>query len=514
VLSYGVAMGLPETGPSSSDVQKVQECYAFWRQGLEGKRLVIVDDVTTVEDYEVVRPFLPTEASFRVLLTTRERLQMERVDLGVLELEESLELLTRLIKAERMAAESELAVELCGWLGNLPLALELVGRYLLSKPRTTVATLLERLKEKKLVAKALLRGQPMTATHGSLAAAFEVSWVTLDGEAQALGAVLSLFGLAGIPQVAVGACLVEWEEEDLEDAWDRLVSLHLVGADEQLHPMLREFLTVKLEERADGEELRERYVAVMLEAAQERCQQTMTREQVREAGLWVSHWIDLMERQVVETFGVQMGMVATHLSLYYYAQGIFKSGEEWSERDLAISEKQLGPDHPDTGTSLNNLATLYKSMGRYEDAEPLYLRALAIKEKQLGPDHPSTGNSLNNLAALYKSMGRYEAAEPLYLRDLAIREHQLGPDHPDTGTSLNNLALLYYSTNRYSEAEPLFLRVYSIFLNCLGEDHPNTRTVIDNLEFFIQQVHQSGQADQLSDHPFTQSILQQIQAAD
>jgi hypothetical protein len=27
MLSYGVAMGLPETGPSSSDVQKVQECY-------------------------------------------------------------------------------------------------------------------------------------------------------------------------------------------------------------------------------------------------------------------------------------------------------------------------------------------------------------------------------------------------------------------------------------------------------------------------------------------------------
>jgi tetratricopeptide (TPR) repeat protein len=473
-----------------------------------------VDDVTTVADYAAVRPYLPTEASFRVLLTTRERLQMRRLDLGVLELEESLELLTRLIGAERMAAESDLAVELCVWLGNLPLALELVGRYLLSKPRTTVATLLERLKEKKLVAKALLRGQPMTATHGSLAAAFEVSWVALEGEpkTQALGAVLSLFGLAGIPQVAVGACLAEWDGEEREDAWDRLVSLHLVGADEQLHPMLREFLTVKLEERVDEEEVRERYVAVMLEAAQERCQQTMTREQVREAGLWVAHWIDLMERQAVETLGVPMAAVATRLDLYYSAQGIFKDSEKWSEQALAIREKQLGPDHPSTGTSLNNLAGLYRSMARYEAAEPLYLRALAISEKQLGPDHPDTGTSLNNLAGLYESMARYEAAEPLYLRALAISEKQLGPDHPDTGGSLNNLGSLYYSTNRYSEAEPLFLRVCSIFLNCLGEDHPNTQTVINNLAVFIQQVHQSGQADQLSDHPFTQSILQQIQA--
>jgi hypothetical protein len=110
-------------------------------------------------------------------------------------------------------------------------------------------------------------------------------------------------------------------------------------------------------------------------------------------------------------------------------------------------------------------------------------------------------------------MGRYEAAEPLYLRSLAIREKQLGPDHPDTGGSLNNLAGLYYSTDRYSEVEPLLLRVCAIFFNCLGEDHPNTQTVINSLAVFIQQVHQSGQADQLSDHPFTQSILQRIQAA-
>ena len=41
-----------------------------------------------------------------------------------------------------------------------------------------------------------------------------------------------------------------------------------------------------------------------------------------------------------------------------------------------------------------------------EDAEPLYERALAIYEKALGPEHPDTANSLNNLAALYRKQGR------------------------------------------------------------------------------------------------------------
>jgi hypothetical protein len=36
-----------------------------------------------------------------------------------------------------------------------------------------------------------------------------------------------------------------------------------------------------------------------------------------------------------------------------------------------ISEKELGINHSDNATNLNNLAELYKSMGRYAEAESL-----------------------------------------------------------------------------------------------------------------------------------------------
>jgi tetratricopeptide (TPR) repeat protein len=42
------------------------------------------------------------------------------------------------------------------------------------------------------------------------------------------------------------------------------------------------------------------------------------------------------------------------------------------KRSLAFLEKELGPDHPNVATALNNLALLYKNQGRYADAEPLY----------------------------------------------------------------------------------------------------------------------------------------------
>ena len=67
---------------------------------------------------------------------------------------------------------------------------------------------------------------------------------------------------------------------------------------------------------------------------------------------------------------------------------------------LAIAEKSQGPEHPATGTRLNNLAGLLEAQGDYAQAEPLFRRALAIAEKAQGPAHPETGRSLNNLAGL------------------------------------------------------------------------------------------------------------------
>ena len=66
------------------------------------------------------------------------------------------------------------------------------------------------------------------------------------------------------------------------------------------------------------------------------------------------------------------------------------------QRDLAISEKVLGPEHPDVATSLHNLAMLYQVQERYAEAEPLFQRALAIMEKVLGLEHPQTAAARQN----------------------------------------------------------------------------------------------------------------------
>jgi len=68
-----------------------------------------------------------------------------------------------------------------------------------------------------------------------------------------------------------------------------------------------------------------------------------------------------------------------------------------------LLEPQLGIDHPNIASSLNNLAFLYSSQGRYSKAESLYKRSLKINERQLGSNHPLVATSLNNLASLYST---------------------------------------------------------------------------------------------------------------
>jgi hypothetical protein len=60
---------------------------------------------------------------------------------------------------------------------------------------------------------------------------------------------------------------------------------------------------------------------------------------------------------------------------------------------LAIREKVLGPEHPDTATSLNDLASLLQAAGDLAGARPLYERARAIRGKIVGPEDPNTNHA-------------------------------------------------------------------------------------------------------------------------
>ncbi|MER2253020.1 tetratricopeptide repeat protein [Methylorubrum podarium] len=161
---------------------------------------------------------------------------------------------------------------------------------------------------------------------------------------------------------------------------------------------------------------------------------------------------------------------------------------------LALSEKDMGPDHPDTTLSLNRLANLLYAQGDYVGAKPLYQRALINHENVFGPDHPETAIAISNVASLLNAEGNYTRAAPLYERALAIQEKALPPNHPNTATTLNNLATALKAQDEFAKSRLLYQRALNICNISLGTEHQYTATSLNNLANLLTDLGEHAEA--------------------
>ena len=99
------------------------------------------------------------------------------------------------------------------------------------------------------------------------------------------------------------------------------------------------------------------------------------------------------------------------------------------------------------------------ALGLYREAIPLQEKARDYYLAVCGQEHPDTLSTMHNLANSYDEAGR--RAETLKLREevLALRRKVLGPEHPDTLQAMQDLANLYFSVGRSSEATTLLAKV-------------------------------------------------------
>jgi eukaryotic-like serine/threonine-protein kinase len=142
---------------------------------------------------------------------------------------------------------------------------------------------------------------------------------------------------------------------------------------------------------------------------------------------------------------------------------------------------RLGPTHPDTLTTKNNLASLYMHLGKWELADPLLHEVLQAQLAQLGPDHPKTLISKSNLASLYNRQRHFEKAEQLFKQVLESQTAKLGADHPDTLGTMSNLAILYQEQGKFEIALPLVQNALAGARRKLGIAHMATQAFLNQL---------------------------------
>ena len=154
----------------------------------------------------------------------------------------------------------------------------------------------------------------------------------------------------------------------------------------------------------------------------------------------------------------------------------------------------LGPDHPDTLASRNNLAGTYRASGRLDKAITLYEQTLEDSIRVLGPDHLSTLTSRLNLAGAYQAAGRLDEAITLYEQVFSGRSRVLGPDHRSTLTARDELAGIYREAGRFDEAITLKKQILADAMRIMGPDSPGASAARNNLAATYREAGRLNEA--------------------
>jgi serine/threonine-protein kinase len=179
--------------------------------------------------------------------------------------------------------------------------------------------------------------------------------------------------------------------------------------------------------------------------------------------------------------------------------GHYEQALEQSERALALKTKVLGPEHPEVIAALNSVAAVLRDLGRYEETRQRLERVLVLREKILGPDHPLVATSLGNLSIVLLDTGRYEEARQYAERGLLLKEKQLGPEHPELAGALTKLGNTLAYLKRHEEAREKHARALALSEKALGPDHPLVGLSLTVLGVELMHLGRYGEAQQRLD---------------
>jgi tetratricopeptide (TPR) repeat protein/nucleoside phosphorylase len=525
---------------NETDQRKLVEAVKRWLEQCEQRWLLIFDNA---DDLPIIQEHVPQSGNGSVLLTTRTNAvgslgasSIEVENMGLIEGTEFL--LHRVQRQQASDEERDEAINVVIALDCFPLALDQAGAYI----EETGCGFIEYLKVYENHRKELLarRGEQATNYPSSVAITWSLSFKKVNQANPAAAELLRLCAFLApdkIPEELIQDGAANWSPLLQQAATDLFTFNQMVEE-------LLKFSLVKRLVETRMLSIHRLVQAVQMDTMEPTEQRQWAERVVRAvndvfpsnsddvAAIWPQCLRYLSQVQVCyDLVGlytlmlIEAARLLNRTSIYLWHQALYTIAEPLIQRALLIYEQQLGPDHPNTASSLHNLADLYRSQGKYAEAEPLYQRALSICEQQMGTEHPTTAVMLNSLANLYEIQGKYAEAELLCQRALTIHEQQFGPDHLGITISLSSLANLYESQGKYAEAELLHQRALLICEQQLRPLHPQMASHMDNLARLYEKRSKYEEAELLHqraltirkqqlgpDHPDTATSLNNLAA--
>jgi DNA-binding SARP family transcriptional activator/tetratricopeptide (TPR) repeat protein len=424
------ALGIP--GPVIPD--STDERAEMYRTILATRHMLVVLDDAASEGQ--IGPLLPGSAACAVIVTSRARLTGlpggHWLELDVLTTDQALDLIGRVIGAQRVAREPDAAGALVRTVGGLPLALRIVAARLAARPHWSLASMVHRLANE--------RHRLDELTHGEMTVRASLS-LTHDGLDPADRRLLRLLSLAQGPTLPawLAGALLDDPHPQPSDLMEHLVDVQMLDVAAmdasgdfryRFHEIIRVFARDQLEANDS---------TVVQRAAAERM---------------FGGWLAIMEQAHTKVYGGDYTVVRGDARRWRppepYVDQLLDDPLEWMDAEhvnlcRAVDDAALAQLDEHCWELATALVTLFESRGYLDLWEHTHQQALAAVRRT--GNRRGTAALLASLGTLYLSRRQPEEArsalenalpifqelddrhgQALCRRDLALLERQRG-DH-------------------------------------------------------------------------------------
>ncbi|HXP55083.1 MAG TPA: tetratricopeptide repeat protein, partial [Streptosporangiaceae bacterium] len=521
---------------------------AQFRTRLNGRRIMLLLD--NARDAAQVRSLLPGSASCAVIVTSRRRLADlvggGMVHLNVLDDAEALALFSRIVGAERAAAEPDATAELLIACAGLPLAIRISAARLAAASNWTIRSLADEISDEHH------RLDELKVGDLAVRASFEVSFSSLPGSAgPGEVSAADAFRTLGLWQgqsisLAAAAALIGQPESRVAAALDTLFDAHLLESPGphryQFHDLLRVYAAERAEEEMTPEEraaavrrLLSWYVHTADAAAQAVSPQRYRAAlddpgpSVRPLAFTTADralaWYDSERASLVaatrQAAELRLDDAAWQLPTSLYS--VLSRRGNWADcvvmHRIALTSARRAGNRFGEAWVLNNLGEALARRNADEAIEDLK-QSIAIR-RELGDQH-GEAQAANNLGNVYLELGRPEEALESLQRSLVLQ--QQGGYRYFEGIARHNLGETYLDLGRFGEAIDSLQQARVIFteldipsgegwvLHSLGRAHIGLDRPAEALSYLDQALEVRRSTGDIRNQAVTLRLIGEVNA--
>ena len=460
--------------------------------------LYIVDNVPEVPSGtrpRALSEFCPAMGGLvTVLATSRQRSfdqHIKAVTVGTQQRESSVALLTHDLVAPGALGPDEWAA-VAAWVGDLPLALDLLNRSLhlglapdrlLARVRSSSTTPeLDRQAStlKTQVSEDALRG--ITET-------FAISLEALDEPARRCAFALSTLAETPIPERLVDAL-----PGDTDRVRADLVARHFVTGQSALvfgtmHRLLADFLQSSFKGLQPIAEAVHALIDAMDPEVVEQPQSWPEMILCEPHGAVLLYGlINLLgaamkaeDADDVRTLAVDAFDITGRLSLLARSRGDYARSNAVMEAIYPLMRRVFGDSNRRTLTVCNNVAENARQLGDLDRAQSILEQVVDIQRRTYGEEDPQTLKASGNLALVYSQQGKLLAAEPLEEHLMQVSQRLYGAESEQALRAMANLAVTLSRKGDLARARALQEHVLEVRTRTLGTLHVDTLRAATNL---------------------------------